>query len=390
MSGTPEQAEHAAGDGRAEGASDSAGPGNPAQPTRIAGLRPRHLLWLSLLLAPADGLAKLLGGTPMVLFVLSVIALVPLAYLIGEATEHAGEHTGSVIAGLLNASFGNAPELIVALFAVDRALPDVVFGSLTGSVVSNLLLVLGVSTIVARRGVVNRRSSWISLALTALALAMFCLTTALHRSGTVTGVSPRLAVPVCAVLILAYALVTVVSVVGARRRHAESRADVAPPGAEHSGRSGGWSLATALIVLAAATAATALVSEILTGSIKEFADSAGLQQFFVAAVIVAIVGNAAEHGGAVVIARAGKLDLAGEIAFSSSAQVATLVLPLVVLLSLAIEPLSLDFRPVELVTIAASIAVPAALISFRLMTRVSGAALCLTYGGVVAAFYAFS
>ena len=363
----------------------------PAALLGAGGFGLRHLLWISLLLVPADALAALLGGGASLLFLLSVVALVPLAYVIGEATEQAGEHTGSVIAGLLNASFGNAPELIIALFAVDRGLPDVVFGSLTGSVVSNLLLVLGVSTLAAHRGVVNRRSSGVSLVMTTLAVVLFSLTTTLHLTGAVSGTRLPVAVPVCAALLAAYVLVTAVSVVRARRQHADRRIELAPPAAEENEQGdGGWSLATALTVLALATAATALVSEILTGSIEQFAHSAGLPDFFVAAVIVAIVGNAAEHGGAVVIARGGNLGLAAEIAFSSSAQVATLVLPLVVLLSVAIAPLSVVFRPVELVTIGVAVLVPALLISARVMTRLSGVVLCLTYGGVAAAFYFFA
>ena len=125
----------------------------------------------------------------------------------------------------------------------------------------------------------------------------------------------------------------------------------------------GWSLARALLVLGAATVVTALIAEILVGSIDTFAESAGLSDFFVAAVIVAIVGNAAEHGGAVVVAHRGNIKLAAEIALASAAQVAVFLIPLVALLSWPIDPLSLSFRPVELGAIAGAVILTAALLA---------------------------
>ncbi|QDP94769.1 hypothetical protein FOE78_01520 [Microlunatus elymi] len=351
---------------------------------RARRLRPRHLVWLLLLLVPADLLADALGAGPVLVFWLSVAALVPIAYVIGEATEHAGEHTGSLIAGLLNASFGNAPELIVAVLAVTHGLPDVVLGSLTGSIVSNLLLVLGVSTIVARRGRVNRRAAGGSLMLAGLAVVLFSLTTMLgHTGDSAGGIGSPLVIAVCIALLVAYIGFTTISVRRAHAAHTEYLADREEPDSDEQH----WPLATALIVLGVATLATVGVSETLTSTIKQFAESAGLPQFFVAAVIVAIVGNATEHGGAILIANRGRLDLAGQIAFSSGAQVATLVLPAVVLVAVAINALPLDFRPVELITIAIAIAVPALLLLRRTMTVLSGVVLCAVYVGLAAVYY---
>jgi len=367
-------------------------------------LHPRAVIWLALVVVPIDIAAALVGGGPILLFWLSVAAMVPIAYVIGVATDRASEHTGSIVAGLLNASFGNAPELIVALFAVDRGLTDVVLGSLTGSIVSNLLLVLGVSTLVAKRGKVNRGSSALSLGLVTLALAFFAVTTWLQNGVTDADGVWAVTVPGCAVLLVAYLVVTTVSIVRGRREH---RTDPERPqlrpvdggtedresenGESENGHSRdvaprGWPLLTALIVLGLATVATAFVSDILTDSITQFADAAGLPQFFVAAVIVAVVGNATEHGGAVVLAMAGKLRLSAEIAFSSSAQVATLVLPLVVLLSLALNPMTPSFRTVELITIAICVSVPAVLLARRELTRVAGVILCVAYAGIATAF----
>jgi Ca2+:H+ antiporter len=148
-----------------------------------------------------------------------------------------------------------------------------------------------------------------------------------------------------------------------------------------------WSLRAAIGVLAAATVVTAVIAEILVRTIETFAHKAHLSDFFVAAVIVAIVGNAAEHGGAVVVAHRGKVRLAAEIALSSGAQVAVFLIPAVALLSWAIEPLALSFRPVELAALAGSAVVVAAFFVDRKSSRRDGAALILLYVGVAAAFF---
>src|SRR5207248_2378313 len=149
----------------------------------------------------------------------------------------------------------------------------------------------------------------------------------------------------------------------------------------------GWSLATSLIVLAVATAVTALVAEILVHSLNDFASRAGLSDFFVAAVIVAIVGNAAEHGGAVVVAHRGQIRLAAEIALASSAQVAVLVVPAVALLAWGIKPLALSFRPVELAALAFAVVVAGSLLADGRSTRLRGAVLVAAYAAVALTFY---
>ena len=136
----------------------------------------RRILWALLALAPATILAHYLLHPPEVVdFVLAAVALIPLAWLIGEATEHAAHHTGPGIGGFLNATFGNAPELIIALLAVNEELFEVVRGSLTGSVVGNLLLVLGFSLVFGGRGELDRQSSFVSLALVGLAVVLFLI-----------------------------------------------------------------------------------------------------------------------------------------------------------------------------------------------------------------------
>src|SRR5919197_2802351 len=289
----------------------------------------RRILWALLALTPLVLLARYVfhfGETA--LFILSALALIPLAWLIGEATEHAAEHTGPGIGGFLNASFGNAPELIIALLAVSDDLPNVVRGSLTGSVVSNILLVLGVALFAAGEGRLDRASLLAQLGLVAVAVLVFLIPSVPGFHGDPERHSLAVAgIPVSLALLALYVGVTLATLRRHRRLHAASGAVAT-----------GWSLPVALGTLAVATAATALVSEIIVHSLDAFAKAAGLSEFFVAVVIVAIVGNAAEHGGAVVIARRGKMELATEIAISSSAQVALFVAPAIALLSFVVKP----------------------------------------------------
>ena len=310
-------------------------------------------------------------------FVLAALALIPLAWLIGEATEHAADHTGPGIGGFLNATFGNAPELIIALIAVDRGLDEVVRGSLTGSVVGNLLLVLGASLFLGGEGEIDRPSTITSFGLIALALLLFLIPALSvgHGDPNRHGLAV-LSLPVAVVLLVVYVYVTWRSL----RRHASL----------HAGEDDaltGWSLRAAVAVLAVATAATAVVAEILVGSLEDFAHRAGLTDFFVAAVIVAVVGNAAEHGGAVLVAMRGKLMLAAEIATSSAAQVAVFLVPAVAIISWAITPLALSFRPVELGALFGALAVAAVALADGKTSRLRGALLVIAYAGAVVLFY---
>jgi Ca2+:H+ antiporter len=309
-------------------------------------------------------------------FVISAVALIPLAWLIGEATEHAAEHTGPGIGGFLNATFGNAPELIIALIAVNEGLTEVVRGSLTGSVVSNLLLVLGASLVAGGRGTLDRYSSFVAFGLLGFAILMFLIPAIPSWEGDPDRDSlAALSVPVSIVLLVVYLAVTWFSLRRHRTLHVASAAEISA-----------WSLREALIALSLATVATALVAEILVGSLEVFAEKAGLSEFFVAAVIVAIVGNAAEHGGAVVVAFRGKIALAGEIALSSAAQVAVFLIPAVALISWLIDPLALSFRPVEIAALAGSVLFTSIVLFNGHSSRFRGGLLLAGYAVVVVAF----
>jgi Ca2+:H+ antiporter len=338
----------------------------------------RRILWGSLALAPVTIVLHYAfhpGG--VVEFVLAALSLIPLAWLIGEATEEAAHHTGPGIGGFLNATFGNAPELIIALLAVNEAKWEVVRGSLSGSVIGNLLLVLGFSLVFGGRGQLDRESSLVSLALIAFAVLVLLIPSVPGWEGDPERDSiARLSVPVSIVLLVAYGIVTWLSLRRHRRLHISDQPEAMAE----------WSFRTAMLVLGVATVVTALVAEILVGSLEEFAEQANLSEFFVAAVIVAIVGNAAEHGGAVVVAARGQIKLAAEIALASSAQVAVFLIPAVALLSWFIDPLALSFRQIEMLALGAATVFTFLLLVQGRSSRGRGVLLIAAYVVVAVAF----
>ncbi len=337
----------------------------------------RRLLLLGLALSPlAAVLHWVVDAGDVPVFCVSALALVPLAWLIGEATEQAAEHTGPGIGGFLNASFGNAPELIIALFAISDGLPDVVRGSITGSIVSNLLLVLGFALVMTEEERIDRRSLVSNLGLVFCASLLFLIPSIPGWHGDPNRHSLAVAsIPVAVILLIVYFVQT-------HRNLSRHRRTPRTEPREQS-----WSLPNALLLLGAVTAVTAVVSEILVHTLEGFASSVGLSQFFVSVVIVAIVGNAAEHGGAVVIARRGKIRLASEIAVSSAAQVGLLVAPVAALLSFVVRPpLALAFRPIELATIGGSALLVAVLVWDKRGTRREGVFLLVAYGACVVAY----
>ena len=333
------------------------------------------LLALGPLVIALDVLTELGDVT---LFVLAAAALIPLAWLIGEATEHAAHHTGAGIGGFLNATFGNAPELIIALLAVNEGLFEVVRGSLTGSVIGNLLLVLGFSLVFGGRGALDRESSLTSFAIIGLAILLFLIPAIPGFEGDPNRESiAQLSVAVSILLLLVYVAVTWLAL----RRHHQLHVSDEPPEMR------AWSLRLSLAVLGVATVVTAFVAETLVHTLNEFGEAAHLSEFFLAAVVVAIVGNAAEHGGAVVVAYRGKLKLAAEIALASAAQVAVFLIPAVALLSWLLDPLALSFRPVELAVLGGSLAFTAILLFGGRSSRARGVLLIIAYVAAAVAFF---
>jgi len=345
---------------------------------RAGGNIARGALLTLLLLAPlAVVLDRLDAAGELTVFLLAAAALVPLSWLIGEATDNLARHTGPGIGGFLNATFGNAPELIIAIIAVSEGLTAIVRASLVGSIAGNLLLVLGFTLLFGRTGVIDRRSAYISLGLVAFTTLLVLIAAAPGFHGDPDRRSlAELSLPIAALLLIVRVTVT---------RYALRRQRQLYPTAELEG--GGWPLSTAIAVLGAATVVTAVVTETLVGSLRAFADAAHLSEFFVAVFIVAIVGNATEHGSAVLLARRGRIKLAVEIPLASSAQIGGLLIPLVALLSWGFEPLALSFRPIELMALGVAAALPSLVLRSGRTTHVGGAVLLVAYAMLAVSFY---
>jgi Ca2+:H+ antiporter len=298
------------------------------------------------------------GADPIAIFFVSAAGVIPTAALMGRATEELAARSGPGIGGLLNVTFGNAPEIIIALFALDKGLHEVVKASLVGSILGNILLVLGAAMFVGGLGRDRQRfdrtaasAQSAMLLLAAVALVMPAIFELVEGRGLPSPGAERidydstvehLSLYVALVLMATY----VAGLVFSLKTH-RALFNPAVAAEEHDGEP--WSVRRSVIALAIAGVAVGLMSEILVGSISEAAEGVGLSEFFIGAIVVAIVGNAAEHWVAVLVARKDKMDLAVNIAIGSSAQIALFAAPVLVVCSYFIgpHPMALVFNGFE-------------------------------------------
>jgi Ca2+:H+ antiporter len=331
------------------------------------------------------------------IFSTSAIGVIPTAALMGRATEELADRAGPGIGGLLNVTFGNLPELLIAFFALREGLQEVVKASIVGSVISNVLLVLGMSMLVGGLGrerqlfnatAARAQATMLILASGALVMpAIFQLVKggALPSPGAeLVGFAhpvEQLSLTVAIVLLIVYAGGLWFSLVTHRDLFN-------PPDEGDEQESEPWSVRRSVGLLAIAGVAVGVMSEILVGSIAETAESAGLTEFFIGAVIVAIVGNAAEHWVAVYVAAKDKMDLAVNIAVGSAAQVALFVGPLLVVLSFFVgpEPLGLVFNGFELGALLLAVIIASHITGDGQSTWFAGLMLLALYVVLAAAF----
>jgi Ca2+:H+ antiporter len=320
--------------------------------------------WLLVFVPGAVLLELLAPGQSTWIFLCSAVAVVPLAGWLGKATERLAEHTGEGIGGLLNATFGNAAELILALMALQKGLHDVVKASLTGSIIGNILLVLGAAFVAG--GVKHKRQTFNAVGarsqasmLTLAAIALI-VPAAYHFLGGreallhETGLSLEIAL----VLLVTYGL----SLLFSLKTHRHLFAGPAGEAGRLEERSGTrWSAGRSLAVLALATVLVGWMSEILVGSVEQAAHSLGMSGVFVGIVVVAVIGNAAEHSTAVLAALKDRMDLAIGIAVGSSIQIALFVAPVLVLASFLFGPGPMDlvFTLPEVLAVVLAVAIGA-------------------------------
>ena len=316
--------------------------------------------WLDALLAciPIAIALEVIKADPVYVFTVSALAIVPLAGLLGRATEHLTSHVGAGVGSLLNASLGNAAELIIALAALREGLHDVVKAWLTGSILGNVLLVLGASMLAGglryERQKFNQTAAGTGASLLLLAAIGLIIPALFHFTASDRGVAieRELSLEIAIVLFVMYVLSLLFSLKTHRHLYAGESHDAEDLGEEP------WSMRLSVGVLTVTTVFIAIMSELLVGAIEPTAHRLGLTQVFVGVILVALVGTAAEHSTAVIVALKNKMDLALGIAVGSSLQIALLVAPVLVFASYLFgTPLDLIFTPFEVAAVTISVLV---------------------------------
>lgn len=344
-------------------------------------------LYALLIFVPVTVAAKLMGASDVMLFAFSSLAIIPLAGVMGKSTDTIACYCGQKIGGLLNATFGNATELIIAFVAMKEGLFDVVKASLAGSVIGNILLVLGLSMLVGglkyktqsfNKSSINMTASMLLLAV--LGLSIPAIFTHTLPESALTSQVEGLNIIIAVLMLLVYIMQFVFSFVTHRYLYEET----VPTEKEETPSQ---SLPKAIALLIASTVCIAVLSEIFVGTIEPMAESAGLSKTFVGIILVPIIGNAAEHSSAVLMALRNKMNAAVEIALGSSLQIILFVVPVLILLSLFFTPMSIVFTPFELVAVTASVLIANRVASDGESNWLEGLQLVTVYVMIGAAFF---
>lgn len=336
---------------------------------------------LLLLAIPVSIFLRLSDYSPVLLFVAAGLSIIPLAGYMGKATEEIAIFVGPRIGGLLNATFGNAAELIITIFALQAGLVEVVKASITGSIIGNLLLVLGLSMLLGgfkyktqkfNRATAGMHTSMLLMAVTGLIIPAVFLNT--HTNPA----AEPLSLGVASVLMLVYLLSLLFSL--------HTHKDVFRPSQEHS-ESPTWSKLKALLILLIATLFVVLESEFLVEGIDHVVKTLGISELFIGVIVIPIIGNAAEHSTSVIMALKNKMEISLEIAIGSSTQIALFVAPLLVFLGYFMgHPLDLLFTGYELVVIIMGIVITAMISIDGRSNWLEGAQLLAAYAIMALAF----
>jgi Ca2+:H+ antiporter len=336
-------------------------------------MKPR-LEWL-LALVPVSVFLELTHAEPVPIFIVSAISILPLAGLIGHATEELAARTGPQIGGLLNATFGNVTEMIIAVFLILEGQLEVVKASITGSIIGNVLLVLGLAFLVGGWTRVeqdfNRRSAGLHAASLLIAVGALLLPALFSFTPEATGFREEaVSIGVSIVLAATYLL----GLLFALKTHRGLFRSAFEHGDPH------WSTGRALGTLAGATIGVALMSEFLVGALEPTVEQLGVSKLFVGLIVVPIVGNAAEHSSAILLAAKNKMEISIEIAIGSSTQIALFIAPLLVFISLILgEPMNLIFSGIEIAAVAFSAAIVGFIVADGRSNWFEGAQLVAAY-----------
>ncbi len=320
---------------------------------------PEHLLQVLLVFIPLAFLGHFLKWPAHITFFMSCLSIAPLAGLMGKATEVLADKIGAGAGGLLNATFGNACELLIAFSALRAGLVDVVKASLTGSIIGNVLLVLGMSMLAGgikhKTQTFNRTAATTSATLLALAAICLIVPAFFHFHGgklVTVDEEHKLALCIAIVQFVVYCLSLLFSLKTHRNLYVREIDELSTQAIGTQG----WGVKTSIAVLAVTTVMVAVLSEILVNQVEATAQGIGWTHMFIGVIVVAIVGNAAEHSTAVLMAMKNKMDLSMGIALGSSTQIALFVAPVMVFASFMLgKPMDLAFSGFEVMAVAVSV-----------------------------------
>lgn len=391
--------------------SDSAGAAVETKNRRSSWLKP-SLDWLLIFVVIAIAMRFIPGlYNPTWLFIVSCLAIIPLAGWMGKATEHLAEHLGEGVGGLLNATFGNAAELIIALFALSKGLEGVVKASITGSIIGNLLLVLGLSFLAGgvkfKEQKFNRTAASVTATALTLAAIALLIPSVFHQiaaqvpvaeGGWTPAKEQNLSLAIAVVLVITYGFTLLFSLVTHKKLFIGEAMQGATKKVGHElehcedeteeTHKEVWSRGKSITVLLVATAFVALISEFLVGAIEQARESLGLTEVFVGVIVVAIIGNAAEHSSAILMAMRNKMDLSLSIALGSSLQIALFVAPVLIFASYLFgRPMNLEFTIPEVVAVVASVLIAQQISSDGESNWVEGVQLLSVYAVLAILFY---
>ena len=320
------------------------------------------ILYLLLIFAPISLFLDQFDSNATLIFIVSILALIPLAKLIGDSTEHLASHYGSTVGSLLNVTFGNAAEIIIGIIAISAGLIDLVKASIIGAILGNIMLIFGLSMIVGgfrhkeqsfNRENAGLQSSMIFLSIIGLAIPTLLAITTFQPQSVNGEVKIQLLSDSLAIILLGvymagiiFTFVTHKYLFTSTEYSNENYNTLSSLSLKH------WSKKKSFLILGLSMLGVVVVSEVLVGSVEETGEKLGFGEMFVGAIIVGIVGNAAEHSSAILLAKKGKIDLSIGIAAGSGTQIALFVVPILVFAGIALgQPFTLEFTIYELVTL---------------------------------------
>ena len=308
-----------------------------------------------LIFIPISFVANFMNASGSVMFILSCLSIIPLAGLMGEGTEEISFYSGPKIGGFLNGTFGNATELIISFFALKQGLFDIVKSSIAGAVIGNVLLVVGASMLAGglkfKTQKFNEKVSEVTSSMLLFAVLGLCIPALFTHTVDPALLNTRyegLSVFVAVVMIIIYILSLVFSF--------STHKDIYNTEASKEG-SAKWTLKKAILILVVVTILIAIESEFLVNGVESITESLGWSEFFVGIILIPIIGNAAEHTTAIIMARKDQMDVALEIALGSSLQIILFVAPILIFISLFFKPMSIVFNEFELVALIASVVI---------------------------------